>query len=141
MSIQAVKAVSIGEGVESAGRFGSEHHDGITYDATAGRFTRPTNRAGGIEGGISNGEMLRVRCFFKPLATLPRPLPSIDLVSKEPFEAVRERTDTIPIDSYALKVVSNEFHDGQPVTPADVSAAFERFGEWQGMAFWFWDYD
>jgi len=50
------------------------------------------------------------------------------------------RTDAIPIDSYALKVVSNEFHDGQPVTPADVTAAFERFGEWQGMAFWFWSY-
>jgi chorismate synthase len=97
MSIQAVKAVSIGEGVESAGRFGSEHHDGIAHDTKTGRFTRPTNRAGGIEGGISNGEMLRARCFFKPLATLPRPLPSIDLVSKEPFEAVRERTDTIPI--------------------------------------------
>jgi len=97
MSIQAVKAVSIGEGVESAERFGSEHHDGIAYDATTGRFIRPTNRAGGIEGGMSNGEMLRVRCFFKPLATLPRPLPSIDLVSKEPFDAVRERTDTIPI--------------------------------------------
>ena len=97
MSIQAVKAVSIGEGVESAGRFGSEHHDGIRYDGSSARFVRPTNRAGGIEGGMSNGEMLRARCFFKPLATLPQPLPSIDLVSKEPFDAVRERTDTIPI--------------------------------------------
>jgi 3-methyladenine DNA glycosylase/8-oxoguanine DNA glycosylase len=51
------------------------------------------------------------------------------------------RTDYIPIDSYALKVVSDEFHDGRPVKPADVEAAFERFGEWKGMAFWFWDYD
>jgi 3-methyladenine DNA glycosylase/8-oxoguanine DNA glycosylase len=50
------------------------------------------------------------------------------------------RTDYIPIDSYALKVVSDEFHDGQPVKPADVEAAFARFGEWKGMAFWFWDY-
>ena len=50
------------------------------------------------------------------------------------------RTDYIPIDSYALKVVSDEFHDGQPVTAADVEAAFARFGEWKGMAFWFWDY-
>ena len=50
------------------------------------------------------------------------------------------RTDYIPIDSYALKIVSDEFHDGQPVKPADVEAAFERFGEWKGMAFWFWDY-
>jgi chorismate synthase len=97
MSIQAVKAVSVGEGVESAERYGSEHHDGIAYDETSSRFTRPTNRAGGIEGGMSNGEMVCIRCFFKPLATLPRPLPSIDLVSKQPFDAVRERTDTIPI--------------------------------------------
>lgn len=51
------------------------------------------------------------------------------------------RTDYIPIDSYALKVVSDEFHDGQPVKPADVEAAFERFGEWKGMAFWFWHYE
>jgi chorismate synthase len=97
MSIQAVKAVSVGEGVESAERYGSEHHDGIAYDETSNRFTRPTNRASGIEGGMSNGEMVCIRCFFKPLATLPRPLPSIDLVSKQPFDAVRERTDTIPI--------------------------------------------
>jgi chorismate synthase len=97
MSIQAVKAVSIGEGVESAGRFGSEHHDGILYDGSRARFIRPTNRAGGIEGGMSNGEMVRACCYLKPLATLPQPLQSIDLVSKEPFEAIRERTDTIPI--------------------------------------------
>lgn len=51
------------------------------------------------------------------------------------------RTDSIPVDSYALKVVSNEFHDGQPVTADDVTAAFERFGEWRGMAFWFWEYE
>ncbi len=50
------------------------------------------------------------------------------------------RTDSIPIDSYALKVVSDEFHDGKPVKPADVEAAFERFGAWKGMAFWFWNY-
>jgi 3-methyladenine DNA glycosylase/8-oxoguanine DNA glycosylase len=50
------------------------------------------------------------------------------------------RTDYIPIDSYALKIVSEEFHDGRAVKPADVEAAFERFGEWKGMAFWFWDY-
>ena len=97
MSIQAVKAVSIGEGIEGAGRRGSEHHDPIHYDAEAKTFRRPSNRAGGIEGGMSNGEMIRVRGYLKPLSTLPRPLASIDLVSKEPFEAQRERTDTIPI--------------------------------------------
>jgi len=97
MSIQAVKAVSIGEGLEAATRAGSEHHDEIEYDMEQRRFRRPTNRAGGIEGGISNGEMIRARAWLKPLATLPRPLRSADLVSKGSFDAIRERTDTIPI--------------------------------------------
>jgi chorismate synthase len=96
-SIHAVKAVSVGEGIESAARHGSETHDPITYDAGERRFRRGSNRAGGIEGGISNGEMIRVRGYLKPLSTLPRPLPSADLVTKEAFEATRERTDTIPI--------------------------------------------
>lgn len=96
MSIQAVKAVSVGEGIEGAARRGSEHHDPIEHDPRRG-FVRPSNRAGGIEGGMTNGETVRVRGYFKPLASLPQPLGSIDLVSKEPFEAVRERTDTIPI--------------------------------------------
>jgi chorismate synthase len=97
MSIQAVKAVAIGEGIEAARRRGSEQHDPIRYDADRRRFTRPSNRAGGIEGGTSNGENVRVRGYLKPLATLPRPLESADLVTKETFKAARERTDTIPI--------------------------------------------
>jgi len=97
MSVQAVKAVSIGEGVESSARHGSETHDQITYDRATKRFLRSSNRAGGIEGGIANGEMIRVCGYLKPLATLPKPLASVDLVSKEAFEATRERTDTIPI--------------------------------------------
>ena len=97
LSIQAVKAASVGEGIEGAERHGSEHHDPIDYDPATKSFVRPSNRAGGIEGGMSNGELIRVRGYFKPLATLPRPLGSIDLVTKEPFEAQRERTDTIPI--------------------------------------------
>jgi chorismate synthase len=97
MSIQAVKAVSVGDGVEGARRRGSEHHDPIAYDPEARRFRRPSNRAGGIEGGISNGEVIRVRGFLKPLSTLPRPLPSVDLRTKAPFDALRERTDTTPI--------------------------------------------
>jgi chorismate synthase len=97
MSIHAVKAVSIGEGIEGAARRGSEQHDEIFYDDASRNFVRKTNRAGGIEGGISNGEMIRVSGYLKPLSTLPRPLASIDLVSKEAFEAQRERTDTIPI--------------------------------------------
>lgn len=97
LSIQAVKAVAVGEGMESSERFGSAVHDPIGYDARAGRFVRPSNRAGGLEGGMSNGETIRVRGWLKPLATLPRALPSVDLVSKAPFEAAFERTDTIPI--------------------------------------------
>lgn len=97
LSIPAVKAVSIGEGIESSRRLGSETHDAILWDAERGGFMRPTNRAGGIEGGMTNGEAIRVRGYLKPLATLPRPLPSVDLTTKEPFDAEVERTDTIPI--------------------------------------------
>ena len=97
LSIQAVKGVAIGAGIASSAGRGSEAHDPIGYDAAARRFTRASNRAGGIEGGMTNGEIVRVRGYLKPLATLPRPLPSVDLVTKEPFEADVERTDTIPI--------------------------------------------
>ena len=97
LSIPAVKAVSVGEGIEGAARRGSDQHDAIAYDAAGRRFLRPTNRAGGIEGGMSNGETVRVRGYLKPLSTLPRPLPSVDLVTKEGSEADVERTDTIPI--------------------------------------------
>jgi chorismate synthase len=97
MSIPAVKAVSIGDGVEGAFRQGSRHHDPIGYRGGERRFDRPTNRAGGIEGGMSNGEMIRVTGYLKPLSTLPKPLTSADLVTKEETGAAVERTDTIPI--------------------------------------------
>jgi chorismate synthase len=97
LSIQAVKGVSIGDGLEVSAGGGREAHDAIDYDAKAHRFTRRTNRAGGIEGGMTNGEWLRLRGYLKPLATLPRALPSIDLVTKDAFVADFERTDTVPI--------------------------------------------
>jgi chorismate synthase len=97
LSIQAVKGVSIGDGVEVAEGGGAAAHDPIVYDAVAHRFRRPSNRAGGIEGGMTNGENLRIRGYLKPLATLPHGLPSADLVTKEPFAADVERTDTAPI--------------------------------------------
>lgn len=97
MSIPAVKAVALGEGIDGAAQRGSEFHDPIAYDAVRKRFVRPSNRAGGLEGGISNGEALRVIGYLKPLSTLPRPLASTDLVTKAVFEAATERTDTIPI--------------------------------------------
>jgi len=97
LSIQAVKAVAIGEGIEAARRAGSEQHDAITYDREARAFVRPTNRAGGIEGGMTNGEIVRARGYLKPVATLPRPLGTVDLVTKVESLAAVERTDTIPI--------------------------------------------
>ena len=65
---------------------GSEHHDPIGYDAGERRFVRATNHAGGIEGGMSNGEPIRVTGYLKPLATLTKPLPSVDLNTKAPFD-------------------------------------------------------
>ncbi len=93
MSIQAVKAVEIGTGVTNAGAFGSAVHDEIGYDAAARRFTRPTNHAGGLEGGITNGEDVMVRGYLKPISTLRRPLRSVDLATKETVQAAYERSD------------------------------------------------
>lgn len=96
-SIQSIKAVAIGDGVEAASASGSEFHDPIHYDEAQRRFFRSSNHAGGIEGGISNGEEIRVRAYVKPLSTLPRPLHSVDLSSKESFQALVERTDVSAI--------------------------------------------
>jgi chorismate synthase len=94
MSIQAVKGVEIGDGVEVAGLRGSEAHDAIGWDAEAQRYTRASNRAGGIEGGISNGEPVVARCYMKPLATLNRPvLKTVDVVGKQETVSFKERTD------------------------------------------------
>jgi len=97
MSIPAVKAVAVGDGVAAAALPGSAVHDPIGYDTRRHVFTRPSNRAGGVEGGISNGEPVRVTGYLKPLATISRPLPSVDLTTKETSEGARERTDTVPI--------------------------------------------
>jgi chorismate synthase len=93
MSIPAVKAVSLGAGMEASGRRGSEVHDEIAYDSSAQRFVRATNRAGGLEGGITNGEELRVRGFLKPISTLRRALRSVDIETKEEESASFERSD------------------------------------------------
>ena len=97
LSIQAVKAVEIGEGVAGAARHGSQVHDEIHYDARARRFYRRTNRAGGLEGGMTNGEEIRATAYLKPLSTLPRPLRTVDLVDKSEAQAAVERTDTCVI--------------------------------------------
>ena len=96
-SIQSIKAVAIGDGVEAATAAGSGFHDPIHYDAIGRRFFRSSNHAGGIEGGISNGEEIRLRAYVKPLSTLPKPLHSVDLISKEGFQAQVERTDVSAI--------------------------------------------
>lgn len=91
MSIQAVKAVELGSGVANAGRFGSEVHDAIYHDGNS--FTRPTNRAGGLEGGITNGQELRVRGYLKPISTLRKALHSVDIETKAEDLAAFERSD------------------------------------------------
>ena len=93
MSINAIKGVDVGSGLESD-PYGSEFHDEIFYDEKDRQFFRKTNRAGGIEGGTSNGEEIIVRGIVKPIPTLRRPLMSVDFQSKEPFEAQYERSDT-----------------------------------------------
>ena len=94
MSIPAVKAVEIGAGIPAAGQPGSAVHDEIFYDAGVRRFYRKTNRAGGLEGGISNGSDLRARIFVKPIPTLRKPLMSADLITKQESPAAFERSDT-----------------------------------------------
>jgi chorismate synthase len=96
LSIQAIKAVAIGDGLEVAGLPGSEAHDEIFYDQQRG-FWRQTNRAGGLEGGMTTGEPLVVRGAMKPLPTLTKPLRSVDIDTHEPAEALRERTDSCTV--------------------------------------------
>src|SRR6266568_3080725 len=93
MSVQAVKAVEIGGGVAGAGSFGSEVQDEIFYEKSARRFRRHTNRAGGLEGGITNGEDVVVRGYLKPISTLRSPLKTADMVTKQPITAAYERSD------------------------------------------------
>src|SRR5256714_1607375 len=93
MSIPAVKAVAIGAGAEASGLPGSEVHDEIAYDETSKQFIRQTNRAGGLEGGITNGEELRVRGHLKPISTLRRALRSVDIDTKKEESASFERSD------------------------------------------------
>jgi chorismate synthase len=95
MSIPGIKAVEVGDGFASAARYGSEAHDEILV--VDGEMVRDTNRAGGIEGGISNGSVIRVRAAQKPLSTLMRPLRSVDVTTKEAADAFRERSDVCSV--------------------------------------------
>ena len=92
MSINSVKGVEIGVGFEGGCKPGSGYHDSIIWDQSRG-WTHSSNNAGGIEGGMSNGEPIALRCVAKPIPTLMNPLPSTDLKSKQPAMAARERSD------------------------------------------------
>ena len=106
MSIPAIKAVSVGDGVAAAHRPGSQVHDEIVSDPNAAPGTpviaRPTNRAGGLEGGVTNGQELRVTGFMKPIATLMKPLRSVDITTLEDAPAAIERSDTCAVPAAAV---------------------------------------
>ena len=103
LSIQAVKGVEIGDAAEVAGRRGSEAHDAIAWDQESGDYQRETNRSGGIEGGMSNGEPIVVRVAMKPLATLNRPvLKTVDVESKQESVSFKERTDVTAVPAMGV---------------------------------------
>src|SRR5690606_5602636 len=101
MSIQAIKAVEFGIGFEAGARVGSRSHDAIHVDEE-GRVYRPTSRAGGIEGGRSNGQPIVVRAAMKPLATLYDPMPSIDMLTREASKGAIERSDVTAVPAAAV---------------------------------------
>jgi len=120
MSIPAIKGVEIGEGFKLAVLRGSQAHDEIFYEAGKD-FYRKTNRAGGIEAGITNGETLVLRAAMKPLPTLGRPLGTVDVITKQPAEAFRERADICAVPAAAVI--------GEAVVAIEVArAALEKFG-------------
>jgi chorismate synthase len=103
MSIQAVKGVEVGNGFEVAGRRGSEAHDPITWDEDDARYHRESSLAGGIEGGISTGDLLVARAAMKPLASLNRPvLKTVDTVTKEETVSFKERTDVTAVPAMGV---------------------------------------
>src|SRR5215468_4243224 len=130
MSLQAVKAVEIGRGVQAAVSFGSAVHDSIGYDRSSEddqngsrytRFTRAHNNAGGIEGGISNGEDIIVRGYLKPISTLRRPLESVDFATREPVKAAYERSDVCVVPAAGVA--------GEAVVALTLArCALEKFG-------------
>ena len=123
MSLQAVKAVEIGSGITASASPGSEVHDEIGYEAKDGytQFSRSRNNAGGIEGGVSNGEEIRVRGYLKPISTLRRPLQSVDFATREPVKAAYERSDVcvVPAAGVAAEAM---------VALTLARAALEKFG-------------
>ncbi|MBR2179187.1 MAG: chorismate synthase [Selenomonadaceae bacterium] len=121
MSIQAIKGVEIGAGFECANLFGSQVHDEIFYDEETNKIYRQTNRAGGVEGGMSNGEDIVIRAVMKPIPTLMTPLKSIDLETKKQVLACKERSDTCAVEAAAVV--------GEAMTAFVIAQAMvDRFG-------------
>jgi len=121
MSIQAIVGVEIGSGFMAAEKFGSQVQDEIFYEKSEHRFFRRSNNAGGIEGGMSNGEPIILRAAMKPISSLARPLSSIDIVSKKPVKAMKERADVCAVP--AASVI------GEAVSAFEIAKAMrEKFG-------------
>ena len=121
MSIQAVKAVEIGTGFSNAASYGSEVQDEIRYDAARKRFSRPSNRAGGLEGGITNGEDVIVRGYLKPISTLRKPLITADMNTKQEVKAAYERSDVCVVPAGGVA--------GEAMVSFELAAAMlEKFG-------------
>jgi chorismate synthase len=123
MSLQAVKAVEIGAGVTAASSPGSAVHDEIGYEASAGfsGFTRPRNNAGGVEGGVSNGQDILVRGYLKPISTLRRPLQSVDFATRQTVKAAYERSDVCVVPAAGVA--------GEAMVALTVArCALEKFG-------------
>ena len=133
-SIPAVKGVEIGDGFCSAALPGSAVHDEIRYGRQQG-FWHPSNRAGGVEGGMTNGEQLVVRCAMKPVPTLARPLGSVDILTHGPVDASRERSDVCAVPAAAVVaeaevafVLARAYLDAFGNTSVkDITAALERY--------------
>ena len=121
ISIQAVKAVEIGTGITNAQSYGSEVQDEIRYDTSRRRFDRSSNRAGGLEGGITNGQDVVVRGYLKPISTLRRPLLTADLNTKEAVKAAYERSDVCVVPAGGVA--------GEAMVAIELAGAFvEKFG-------------
>ena len=121
MSIQGIKGVEIGLGFDFSKKFGSQVHDEIFYCEDKGSFDRATNNAGGIEGGITNGEVVIARAAMKPIPTLMKPLRSVDIITKKPESASTERSDVCAVP--AVSVV------GESVMAFEIARCFmEKFG-------------
>ncbi len=121
MSLQAIKGVELGLGFEAASLRGSQVHDEIYYDNSNYKYFRKTNGAGGIEGGLTNGETILIQCAMKPIPTLYKPLTSVDMITKESLEAGVERSDVCAVPAASVA--------GEAIVAWEIACGFrEKFG-------------